>query len=1040
MASASTGFKIPKPERLTEHETVTSFKKWQKNILFHLSVYDEFAKFIDPTFTWQKSATLNRGLVDDPADAANRKTAVQKNIVLDRMLGLIAQFAPDLINNDIVDKSTSLNWIWDRIRRYYQISLSEVNFLKINNIKRNPSERYETLHQRIVAHVEDNLLTAESGIEHDGAVLTRNEEMTPTVDRLIINIWLNLIHPGLPALVSRVYAHDLQKRSLKDDQPQICEAMDELLAELNSQDDAHVNLARSSYEGSHRNTSSYNNNNNRYQPRTQQPRPHHPRQQYHQQRHFSPQFQQRAPQMRNRPPAQQSQLMCILCKLVGRQYNGHDIRNCFHVSGADRVALARSLETSYEGDIDYYASDVADEASPQELHHSAYDPPSGTAEDVLMNTSTSVQRVSCNASPFFFAFYAHHPCKILIDSGATSTMISFRFATLAGLVIKPTLNSARQLDKSAVPVKGEVKFTIHYGTLDLVVDGLVCESLSDCDILAGVPFGMQNEVVLPLHTETIIIKGITIPYGSKPASIQHDVYRMDSVVLRNNSSQVLLPGEFVEFTSPSLSTYEGEIAIEPRVDSPLEGQWPAPAVTRVINGSVRIPNDSSQPIHLPRSSHIGQIRRVTTPEILQSMELPQRPKQPIPPPEHFSDIVSVDPDQILSSEEQHAFRQINRSFDNRFNPKYGKYNGNSGPYKADITFGQVLPPPCKPCLPYYNSSNLQVLQEEADKLEALGVLARPEDVGVEVLHASPSFLRKKPDGSWRFVTSFVQLSQYVKVPPTLSDSIDEVLRKLASWKYLIKTDLTAGFFQIPVTKKAMQYLGTVTPFKGLRVYTSTVMGAPGSSEHLHELLCRVFGDMLQEGFLIKIADDLHVCGNTIAELLRNWSVVLQRLEENNLSISAKKTVICPKRTTILGWIWESGTITVSPHKILTLTKVTAPKTCKQMRSYIGAFKAMSRCIPMHSSLMSPLENSIKGLDSSQHVTWTEPLLHHFEQSKEALKSVMTITIPTPSDQLILTTDASPVNDGIGATLFLVRMSALIQTVKSAVLSVTRSRQ
>ena len=99
--------------------------------------------------------------------------------------------------------------------------------------------------------------------------------------------------------------------------------------------------------------------------------------------------------------------------------------------------------------------------------------------------------------------------------------------------------------------------------------------------------------------------------------------------------------------------------------------------------------------------------------------------------------------------------------------------------------------------------------------------------------------------------------------------MDEVLRKLASWKYLVKTDLTAGFFQIPVTKSAMQYLGTVTPFKGLRVYTAAVMGCPGSSEHLHELLCRVFGDMLQEGFLIKIADDLHVCGSSISEVLCN---------------------------------------------------------------------------------------------------------------------------------------------------------------------------
>ena len=527
-----------------------------KNILFHISVRDEFSTYIDPNFSWQKASVTNRGLVDDAQDAEGRKTAVQKNIALDRMLGLIAQFSPDLLNNDIVNKSTSLNWIWNRIRKHYSFSQSEVNFLKINTIKRESAERYETFYQRIVAHIEDNLLTVESGVEHDGAALTENEQMTPTVDRLIVNMWLNLIDTRLPAYISRVYAHDLQRKSLKDVQPQICEAMDELLGELNAQDNAQVNLARSSYNGSHnygRAPAFFNNNRNQLRSNPQR------QQQQHQQQRFNrgPQPQTRGPQ-----PQPQTQMICILCKLVGRQFQGHDIRNCYHVSRAEKVALARSLDTTYDGDDgETYEPVVVDEFNQLSLECT---PCSQTADYA---SPSSVQRVSCNPSPFFFAFYKHHTCKVLIDSGATSTLISYRFAMLAGLEIKPTLNSARQLDKSIVPVRGEVKFTIYYGSLELHVDGLVNDSLTDCDILAGVPFGKRNKVTLPLHTETIIIDGVTIPYGSKPATIQHDIYRAESVVLRNNTTKVLLPGDFVEFSSPSLSPYEGEVAIEPRVDS-----------------------------------------------------------------------------------------------------------------------------------------------------------------------------------------------------------------------------------------------------------------------------------------------------------------------------------------------------------------------------------------------------------------------------------------------------------------------------------------
>ena len=79
------------------------------------------------------------------------------------------------------------------------------------------------------------------------------------------------------------------------------------------------------------------------------------------------------------------------------------------------------------------------------------------------------------------------------------------------------------------------------------------------------------------------------------------------------------------------------------------------------------------------------------------------------------------------------------------------------------------------------------------------------------------------------------------------------------------------------------------------------MGMPGSSEFLQELTSRVFRVVFAEGFLTVIADDLFVGGNTEDEILHNYERVLKRISENNLTLSAKKTVICPRSTTILGW-------------------------------------------------------------------------------------------------------------------------------------------
>ncbi len=87
----------------------------------------------------------------------------------------------------------------------------------------------------------------------------------------------------------------------------------------------------------------------------------------------------------------------------------------------------------------------------------------------------------------------------------------------------------------------------------------------------------------------------------------------------------------------------------------------------------------------------------------------------------------------------------------------------------------------------------------------------------------------------------------------------------------------------------------------MRVYTRAAMGMPEPTEHLDELMCRVLGDMMQSGTVVKLANDLYTGGNMMSELLHTWECILQRFEANNLRLSPEKTEICPMNCTILGW-------------------------------------------------------------------------------------------------------------------------------------------
>ena len=86
------------------------------------------------------------------------------------------------------------------------------------------------------------------------------------------------------------------------------------------------------------------------------------------------------------------------------------------------------------------------------------------------------------------------------------------------------------------------------------------------------------------------------------------------------------------------------------------------------------------------------------------------------------------------------------------------------------------------------------------------------------------------------------------------------------------------------------------------------MGMPGSETALEEVMCCVLGELIEEGKVIKLADDLFCGGNTPDVLLSNWREVLAALYQSDLHLSVHKTTVAPYSTTVLGWIWCNGTL------------------------------------------------------------------------------------------------------------------------------------
>ena len=161
-------------------------------------------------------------------------------------------------------------------------------------------------------------------------------------------------------------------------------------------------------------------------------------------------------------------------------------------------------------------------------------------------------------------------------------------------------------------------------------------------------------------------------------------------------------------------------------------------------------------------------------------------------------------------------------------------------------------------------------------------------------------------------------------------------------------------------------------------------------------------------------------GNTLDELLSDWKRVLDGLQKSNLKLSPSKTVICPRSATTLGWIWTQGVLSASPHRFAVLAKCPPPDTVRGLRSFIGAYKVLSRVLPNCSAHTSPLESAIAGYQFQDKTVWTDDLYQTFYNAQKALSTHKSITLPRADDQIRIVTDGSVTRQGIGATMYVSR--------------------
>ena len=988
--------KVPYPRQLQKKETLDSLSHWKSSVRNYFRRSSQYSFFFQRQARWNHSA-LNFGLTGEDAE--------KKADDLECLLDTLASFLPGpYITHQITTNSTSINSVWDVIWDHYGVKPTQHSFLDFCHLKKDPDERYIDLYNRMIYHSMNHLCPAGTPLSDSNdpnLKLKDADSLTTSHKNLIALNWLTTINSSLVEAVKLEYSKDLKSGiPLSSLVKPISENIDSLLARTSANRVAKVELSSKPDDSQvlrFQNTRFHGPNSNFRGGRGNETK-------------------------NNFKHQQESSPMCKSCYSLGKRLSIYV--NARHSSTqCPQLATVRSIQEHTETPED--ETDTGNELeleNNQDLSGNAFMDYKNIINKIR-NIETRFQSTSVlkAKSPSTKVTYGQTMSHCIIDEGSELCCLDYNFVKQNNIPYSRTTESAVSAGSYTMKLMGQTDYPItvsvtsnnSFATWNLG-QCIVVFNLG-CPILIGEPGKSHNNIFTDPVKKCITTLDsnknvLTLPYASSNILS----LTTNNFICRIKQNVCLHPGDTLELEIPPMATEK--VFFTPRI---IPNTPPIPPQSCLIkDGKVLLKNQSDSHILVKKHSQIG--------DIVSSVPYTHVPTKAYSTysvsiaDEKYTDKVSIDPDELLAPNQKEKFNDLINEYSDVISPKPGKYNGYFGDVDCSLNFIKDPPASLKARLPGYSHDKLVVMANLMDEMESMGVLAKPEDVGIVPRNVHTSYLVPKTDATYRFVTDFTSLLPFIGKLEVVAPTIANAKRMISTFKYHAELDLSHCFWQGEISPADSQYLATPHPFGGLRIYVREPQGIRNASEHNSERLARIFGDLEQASVMCRMADGLYVGGDSVDDLISNLQSVFHRARLCGITFKPSKIIICPQKTILFGWEKNGSLWSPTSHVITPLSQAPRPKTVKQLRGFIGAYRQLSTTIPKYSTKLSLLEKYVGGKTSKEHIQWNDDLLSSFENAKLSLNDIKSIVIPTPDDTLHIYPDFSENTNAIGAHLILHR--------------------
>jgi ribonuclease HI len=254
----------------------------------------------------------------------------------------------------------------------------------------------------------------------------------------------------------------------------------------------------------------------------------------------------------------------------------------------------------------------------------------------------------------------------------------------------------------------------------------------------------------------------------------------------------------------------------------------------------------------------------------------------------------------------------------------------------------------------------------------------------------------KKDGKVRMCVDYRDLNRASPKDNFPLPHIDTLVDNTATNAVFSFMDGISGYNQIKMAEEDKSKTAFVTHW-GTFVYDVMPFGLKNAGATYQRAMVTLFHDMIHHEIEVYV-DDMIAKSRTTQDHLTDLRKLFQRLKKYQLRINVNKCAFCITSGKLLGFIVSGRGIEIDPPKVQAIRSMPAPKTEKEIRSFLGKINYIAHFITQFTPTCEPL---FKLLRKDVKIKWTEDCQKAFDKIKEYLLNPPILVPPTPGRPLVL---------------------------------------